>query len=250
MAGYPSSVLHEVITSACLAFTMNGSQMISKTIERHLPDVDGDSLTITLVFLNLAFFYSPLVGRLGQGAVMNPSTLTLRYFIGHMTAIKLFLNSAAIILGSFLGVTMVGMLLQYVPMEGVDLSPVRPTGGFVYAATAEFAVTLAMTLVGSVLEGVFPRSYMAAIVSAGVYCGIMTYEKCAFSCVVMNPAAPLALQLYNVGLSGFFSIKVWEELAPYVIGSFTASAMLGTFLHYLSGSPHTEVRRSKGPKNL
>eukprot|EP00241_Pyramimonas_parkeae_P009887 CAMPEP_0114269496 /NCGR_PEP_ID=MMETSP0058-20121206/26656_1 /TAXON_ID=36894 /ORGANISM="Pyramimonas parkeae, CCMP726" /LENGTH=140 /DNA_ID=CAMNT_0001388011 /DNA_START=94 /DNA_END=516 /DNA_ORIENTATION=+ len=106
---------------------MNGSQMISKTIERHLPDVDGDSLTITLVFLNLAFFYSPLVGRLGQGAVMNPSTLTLRYFIGHMTAIKLFLNSAAIILGSFLGVTMVGMLLQYVPMEGVDLSPVRPT---------------------------------------------------------------------------------------------------------------------------
>jgi len=235
---YKASVLHEAVSSAALAYTMNGVAAVAILAQPVLKDlgveIDTDLLTILLVFLDLSFFFSPVMDRVAKGSVMNPAALLIRWLIGQMSVLKLLVNFCAIIAGSFVGVSLMGLTLQHFPVEGAQIAALVPAAPFWEAARAELGVTVSMSVLHTFLDGVLGTSVLTGALSSGAYCTILAVEQCAYSCSVMNPAAPIALHLYEAGLPGFFSERVWRNLGPYVIGNFGGSIALGIVFMLLS----------------
>lgn len=246
---YKASMLHEAVSSAALAYTMNGLSAVAiiaqPVLRQNGVEIDTDLLTIVLVFLDLTLFFSPLVTRVAKGSVMNPAALTIRWFIGQMSVLKFLANFCAIIAGSFAGVSLMGLTLQHFPIEGAAIAAMVPAAPFWDAAKAELGVTVSMSILHTFLDGVLPNSVITGALSSAAYCTILAVEQCAYSCSVMNPAAPIALHLYEAGVPGIFTEKVWQNLGPYVLGNFGGSVALGLVFMLLSKAAPSDNKDDK-----
>ena len=61
-------------------------------------EFDATAVTLTLLFLNLAFVFSPTFVRASKGATNNPTVYLLRMLLGEMNATRAILNATASVL--------------------------------------------------------------------------------------------------------------------------------------------------------
>ena len=97
-------------------------------------EFDATAVTLTLLFLNLAFVFSPTYARASKGSTNNPTVYVLRIMLGEINAtLKAILNATASVLAhacSFAVVMWTAKAFPWALPGKAPMVPLTPNGGF------------------------------------------------------------------------------------------------------------------------
>ena len=203
---------------------------------------DATVVTLTLLFLNLAFVFSPTFVRASKGATNNPTVYVLRMLLGEINATRAILNATASVLAhacSFAVVMWTAKAFPWALPGKAPMVPLTPNGGFKAGALAETAV-----VANFIFFGLAERSFSKALLPAlgsGFYVFSIVVEGCRYSCGFMNPSVVIA----SHALAGdLFTRRAAEAVGAYVVGSVAGSVIVVLAAKALIPEPKS-VRRAK-----
>eukprot|EP00854_Cymbomonas_tetramitiformis_P024848 gene24848-30281_t len=238
MGGLVEDFVVEVVFTFIIQIAFNSIRTVSTLLRpsvEPLLAVDDvmATLELSLFFVALSFFFSPFWSGVSRGAATNPAGLIMKGVEGRLSPVRVILNCAGIIIGNLAALLFVEEVIhQAYPLEGVSIQPLRPDGDVRVSIAYEFVVTAIVFGVGAHAAKFLGAGFHTTVFNSALYCAILAYEQCTYSCSIVNPAAALSLQLHSRGAASLFSGAVLRDLAPYLIGS-TGGAMFVGFMHAL-----------------
>lgn len=221
-------------------------------VQRHLvplfdaftrAEFDASAVTLTLLFLNLAFVFSPTFARASKGATNNPTVYALRALLGDVSPTRAAINATASILAhvcSFAVVMWTAKTFPWVLPGKAPMVPLTPNGGFKAGALAETAVVAANFIFFGLAERSFSKALLPAL-GSGFYVLSIVVERCRYSCGFMNPSVVIA----SHALAGdLFTRGAAEAVGTYVVGGVAGSVIVVLAAKVLIPEPKS-VRRAK-----
>ena len=180
--------LAEAASSAFMSFFMNTLGVEAAATRRFLPaamtaGVDAQTLTLTLLFLHLCFFFSPFYVKKSAGAVNNPTVYVLFWLIGDVAFGAMAIGVAATVVGQTAGLFAYASAMRAFPLPGhaAITRGVTAAGGAFNGALSEGVVAFANFLFAAVALPLAPTA-LAPALGAAFYCACLVYERCAYSC--------------------------------------------------------------------
>ncbi len=173
---------------------------------------------LTMIFLCLAFVFSPSYVAVSRGAFNNPSVYALRGLLGEVGVFASVVGAFASILGHVMAFGALAYATTAYPayFPGMTaLSAVVPAGSLRDATLAETAVATSNFVFAGLAPGIFPTALLPMLGSA-FYVATAVAEGCAYSCGYMNPATVIAS---HVVMGDATSREAIDAMAPYVLGS-------------------------------
>lgn len=225
-----ASLVKNLVASACMSFAMNSLELGTKYIKTLDPTADEALVNLSLTFVLLSFFFGPAWGALSGGGEMNPAVLSMKWSMGKTGLLACLLGCVSIVAGYVVGIIGAAAAIEYYEFDKLPLpAAMAPPSDLLYGGMYVFAATALFQIFAVVLDQVMGNTLMAGVVTSGAFCA-MVAGGCGESCAGMNPAAPIASQIYTKGVAGVLSAEVLLDLAPFVLGSVGASLLVGAAL--------------------
>lgn len=206
-------------------------------------EFDATAVTLTLLFLNLAFVFSPTFVRASKGATNNPTVYVLRMLLGEINATRAILNATASVLAhacSFAVVMWTAKAFPWALPGKAPMVPLTPNGGFKAGALAETAVVAANFIFFGLAERSFSKALLPAL-GSGFYVFSIVVEGCRYSCGFMNPSVVIA----SHALAGdLFTRRAAEAVGTYIVGGVAGSVIVVLAAKALIPEPKS-VRRAR-----
>lgn len=215
----------EVASSAFMSFWMNNIgveiALLQPLIKRFYgEEADANQLLLTLLFLHLSLFFSPMYERASGGAIHNPTVYFLFYLLGQVTLAAALVGFLCTVLGTILGTFAYIETLRVFPMPGfTGVAPVVAAGGPVHGAAAEAAVAFVNFVFAGLVQPAF--GVMGPYAGAFFYVLTVVVEKCRYSCGFMNPAVVLATHAAAGDLTSKESLT---HVGAYFVGALGGAA--------------------------
>ena len=191
---------------------------------------------LTMIFLCLAFVFSPSYVAASRGAFNNPTVYAMRGLLGEVGVVASVVGALASILGHILAYIALSYATAAYPayFPGMTaLTAVVPAGSLRDATLAETAVAASNFVFAGLAPGIFPIA-MLPMLSSAFYVATAVAEGCAYSCGYMNPATVIAS---HVVMGDVTSKKSIDSIAPYVFGSALGCLCVWSMVKFLLPEP-------------